>query len=356
MGGDPDPAMLLSRWGLDPVALLAIRRLPLLRAHGARLRFSWNAVFHGACLMALRRRPYDVVYVRHPRLAAFLLRSRALHRLPVVYEAHEVFHLTTARPERAAALRALEARIFRGVDGIVAITASLRQAIEDAFRPAAPIAVVPDGVRLERFAPGRWTGGRLICYVGQLYPWKGVDVLVRAMRYLGGEQAVIVGGTDRDVERIRALAAREGAGERVRVTGQVEPRAAAEYLGHAGIAVLPGSRTLLGARFTSPLKLFEYMAAGVPVVAADLPSFREILSDGESALLVPPEDPEALAGGIRRLLDDPSLARKIRANALERVRHYSWQERARRIIPVLEAVRHRGAGAIRAEPARLRKT
>jgi glycosyltransferase involved in cell wall biosynthesis len=103
------------------------------------------------------------------------------------------------------------------------------------------------------------------------------------------------------------------------------------------------------------LKLFEYMAAGVPVVAADLPSFREILSDGETALLVPPEDPEALAGGIRRLLDDPSLARKIRANALERVRHYSWQERARRIIPVLEAVQHRGAG-VRAEPDRLRKT
>jgi glycosyltransferase involved in cell wall biosynthesis len=78
------------------------------------------------------------------------------------------------------------------------------------------------------------------------------------------------------------------------------------------------------------------MAAGAPIVASDLPTVREVLGDGDDALLVPPEDPAALAAAIRRLLVNPGLADRLRRAAFEQVRAYTWDARAARIIEALE--------------------
>jgi len=84
--------------------------------------------------------------------------------------------------------------------------------------------------------------------------------------------------------------------------------------------------------FTSPLKLFDYMAAGVPIVASDLPALREVLTDEENALLVPPGEPDGLARAIERLLGDPALADCLRGRAFADVAAYTWDRRAERII------------------------
>ena len=95
------------------------------------------------------------------------------------------------------------------------------------------------------------------------------------------------------------------------------------------------TRSAFGTSFTSPLKLFEYMAAARPIVASDLPALREVLRDGENALLVPPEDPVALAVAIRRLQEDPALAERLAGQAARDVRAYTWEERGRRIVEFL---------------------
>jgi glycosyltransferase involved in cell wall biosynthesis len=344
VGRSPDPVTLLGLWGLSSLPALTIRSLPALRRDDGWLRPSWNAIYHWACLATVARRGgarrYDLVYVRHPKLAAFLVRFRSLLGCPLVYEAHELFHLTSP-PGRAGPLRALEARLFSRVDAVVAITATLGQCIEEVFHPAAPIFVVPDGVGLDRFRPRAWRGGRRVCYVGQLYPWKGVDLLVRAMAHLPDEEALVVGGGPGDVSRLEDLAVAQGVAPRIRFTGQVPAREAAETLASAGVAVLPGTRTWRSSHFTSPLKLFEYMAAGVPIVAADLPSFREVLRHEENALLYAPDDPRALAGAIARVLDDPGLAARLRAQALAEVPGYSWPARADRLLEAFAAVARR---------------
>jgi glycosyltransferase involved in cell wall biosynthesis len=83
--------------------------------------------------------------------------------------------------------------------------------------------------------------------------------------------------------------------------------------------------------FTSPLKLFEAMASGRPIVASDLPSIREVLTHEKNALLVPPGDAGALASAIERLLLDRELARALAARAFEDVKAYSWDRRAEAI-------------------------
>ncbi len=348
IGRTPDLPAVLRAWDVAPGAGVHLHQLPILRRAG----LSWNAVFHAACLWRLARLAragrLDVVYVRHLKLAEVLVRRRALFARPVVYEAHEVHALTAPAPGAARRLARLERRVFAEASGVVAITAGLAEAIRERYGAAIPITVAPDGVDLDRFDPGAWRGGRTVVYVGQLYPWKGVDVLVRAMARLPGARARVVGGGE-GLERLRALARDTGCAERVEFTGQVPAARVRALLAEAGVAVLPGSRTWLGGRFTSPLKLFEYMAAGVPIVAGDVPAVREVLADGETAVLVPAGDPQALAAGIQRILDDPALGRRLRAAALELVRRYGWDARARR---VLEAVSAAGSAGRRSSAAR----
>jgi glycogen(starch) synthase len=85
------------------------------------------------------------------------------------------------------------------------------------------------------------------------------------------------------------------------------------------------------------MKLFEYMASGSALLATDLPSTTEIIRDGENGLLVPPSDVEALAGALRRLRDDPALAARIAAQAVEDVKHYTWEARAVQIAAFIES-------------------
>lgn len=336
IGRTPDLAAVLRAWDVSLGSDIRIRQLPILRSDGV----SWNAVYHVACLVALARLAragrLQAVYVRHLKLADALLRRQRLFRRPVVYEAHELHALTAPRAEARARMERLERRVFARASGVVAITAGVAEAIRERFAPASPITVAADGVDLSRFDARAWRGGRTIVYVGQLYPWKGVDVLVRALALLPGERARVVGGGD-GVERLRALAREQGCADRVEFTGQVPAARVPELLSDAGVAVLPGTQAWIASRFTSPLKLFEYMAAGVPVVAGDVPALREVLTDGESALLVPAEDPEALAAGIRRVLDDPRLARRLRETARGVVAAYGWDARARRVRAAVDA-------------------
>jgi glycosyltransferase involved in cell wall biosynthesis len=87
------------------------------------------------------------------------------------------------------------------------------------------------------------------------------------------------------------------------------------------------------ARWMSPMKMFEYLATGVPVVSSDLPALKEVLRDGENCILVPPHKPDAWTAAVDRLLADPNLARFIGANAHKNYRnHYSWSQRARALV------------------------
>src|SRR6185503_7628942 len=163
-------------------------------------------------------------------------------------------------------------------------------------------------------------------YAGHLYSWKGVDVLLEAIARLPGARGLIIGGhpAEPDLARTKATATRLGIAERVTFTGLVEPARVPELLTQADVLVLPNPASAISTRYTSPLKLFEYMAAGRPIVSSDLPSIREILRDGVNALLVPPGDPSALAAAIDRVLTDPELAARLARAALDDVPNYSW--------------------------------
>ena len=118
----------------------------------------------------------------------------------------------------------------------------------------------------------------------------------------------------------------------------VAPTEVADLLRGADVLVLPNPPSAISTQFTSPLKLFEYMAVGRPIVASDLPAIREVLEDNVTALLVPGGDAAAIAAAVRRLIDDPALAARLARGAALAVRDYSWDRRAERIETLLRQV------------------
>jgi glycosyltransferase involved in cell wall biosynthesis len=336
-------AECLRFFGLAPHPKLRLRRV---RARG-RVGFMARMM-----PSVLRSPPSTVSYTRDLVLADVLVK---LARGPVVYEAHTVAavfaeerqHLyDDARPPSARKLERLDARerrVWHGAAGAVAITNALREALADRHGARPDSVVAPDGCRVPESmpAPGH---GRRVYYIGQLYPWKGVDVLVRAMCHVDDAELVVIGGLppEPDLARVEALAAELGLEERVRFRGFVPPpELDAERL-KADVLVVPNLDSTTARLYTSPLKLFEGMASGRPVVASDLPSIREVLRHEVNALLVKSGDASALGAAIARLLADRALAARLAARAFEDVKAYSWDARGARLERLFEGLARSG--------------
>ena len=236
-----------------------------------------------------------------------------------------------------------EERVWRGADGYVAITKGVQTELERRFGKRSQVAVIPSGTRLEpnrRFEGLRRVLPPRVVYAGHLYPWKGVDVLLQALAGIEGVDATIIGGdaTEPDLDRVQAASRRFGIESRVVFTGMVEPARVSTFLTDGDVLVLPNVDIEPAVSYMSPLKLFEYMAAGRPIVASNLPSLREVLRDGENAVLVEPGSATALAAGLRRVLEDRALAERIARRAFNEVAEYGWDHRAERIEALLAEV------------------
>lgn len=316
----------------------------------SRVATPWGrASFLRAALGRARSGAAGVVFTRDLVIAELVLR---FGRAPVVYEAHtvaSVFARESAdlyaerRPPSSAKLGRLDARekrVCRGARGVVAITRALEEALTKRHGPMAPTRVVPDGCRVEpEPPPHRLSEPPRIGYIGQLYPWKGVDVLVEAMTRVPRAELVIVGGLppEPDLERVKRLSTSLGLGERVVFRGFLPPRELPAERARLDLFVIPLLESETARLFTSPLKLFEAMASGCPIVASDLPSIREVLTHERNALLVPPGEPSALASALNRILEEPELGERLAAKAFEDVKDYSWDRRAERLARFLEA-------------------
>jgi glycosyltransferase involved in cell wall biosynthesis len=380
---DSDPrstAEILALYGLDLDPRLSVLRLGVMHQRGAFAlpRLLFLARTARAARAAADRG--DVVFTRDLQLADLLLKLRTRR---VVYEAHAVEHVMyeergalygtteTADPNKTARLRAREQRVWRGAAGLVTTTAGIRDAFAAAFGPRERVCVVANGgdVPEDRTFPGLASGGLgaeeaervrrspqgtgdglrpapepdnppRVLYAGQLYPWKGVDVLLDAMAGVPDAQLVILGGLEgeRDLARVRARVAELGLAPRTTMPGTVPQAQVAAELTRAHVVAVPFLLSRMTERHTSPIKAFEAMAAGRPIVASDTPATREILRDGESALLVPPGDAAALRAAIARLLADRALAERLARTAWDDSVRHSWAARAQALCTLFDEV------------------
>lgn len=323
----------LRNWDVVPLE----RRLPepAFRALFAARDVGWG-------LFAARRAALldpDLVYTRSPFYAYWAARLGQA----CTFEAHVAPTARTAPFIRSFATRACVRAVF-------ALTTHTARDLEETGVPAHKLAVLPDAADLAAFAraPAREEARRLLSlpprrpiigYVGRFQAMgkeKGIADLIRAvsdpdLRRLD-PLLLCVGGPMDPVPGYMALAASVGVpSTALRFVDRVPNPEVPTWLAAVDVAAMPTPADYLPTA-TSPMKLFEYLAAGLPIVATDLPAFRDVLHPGRNALLVPPGEPAALAVAFRKLFADAATARALGERARRDAAEHSWHRRAERAL------------------------
>lgn len=353
----PDPALRKLRvfeyYGVHPVFQVltlpnwdVVRLNSLIPDKSFAPIFFTHAILYGlfGALMA-RREKADLYYTRNVEFAYWLVRLG----LPTVYEAHTV-------PKRGQRWLLERLTQEKPLLLVAALTSFIRERFVHMGFPSDRIVVLPDSVDLSRFQglPSQNECRRrlglpfdrpIIGYIGRfrtLEMEKGIPELVQMMAYLpsldGVEPLLLcVGGPMDAVPRYLDLAHRLGVPEcRLQFVDRVPNPEVPLWMRACDIVTIPWPWTEFSAYFTSPMKLFEYMAAGVPIVATDLPSIREVLCHGENAWLVDAGSIYSLAHGLKMLLSNVAIAQRLAENARSDVRRFTWQKRAQGILKRLE--------------------
>jgi len=236
-------------------------------------------------------------------------------------------------------------RFFRRIKGITVTNLWKKEELKRLFKIGdEKILVAPNGVDIKEFdiQYSKFEARRklnlsqdkkIILYTGHLYGWKGVQSLAEASQYLPGNiEVYFIGGTKEDIKDFKVRYSRPN----IHIIGHRPHSEIPYWLKVADVLVLPNTaKENISKYWTSPLKLFEYMASKRPIIASDLPSIREILNES-NAILVEPDDPEELARGIQKVLESQELAEKISAKAFQDVQQYTWQKRAAKILKFIQ--------------------
>lgn len=264
--------------------------------------------------------------------------------VPLVYEVHQL-------PFRRMK-RWVEARLFGhpSFARLVTISEALRQDYLQCFPGLNPnqVIVAHDGADLpsadtmvrigEMNWPGR-PGAIQVGYVGHLYPGKGMEIIARLPGELPDIDFHVIGGFDEDVEYWRTQVNCPN----IHFHGFVEPSLLPSYYRHLDIVLAPlqyrvslkGGRGDIS-RWTSPLKIFEYMSYGKAIVVSDLPVLAEVMRNEQNCLVVPADQPEAWVRAIRRLADNVDERSKLGKQArYDLETQYTWKRRAERVLASL---------------------
>lgn len=329
---------LLARYGLPPLVNFNLHWI----AEGARGR----ARAAGMAGQLARAAGQPVVFVartlEHAAQALNLRRDGGI----VLLELHEtaIPHMVYAeqgRRWRSWWSRLRERRVLGAVDGIICTVGSQAALLDQLFPEHAPHSVLPNGVDLGAFSglapkPPRTASQPFrLRYAGQFTAWKNTDILFAALRALPDSVTLELAGGAAGAEAetramLEASAARHGVAHRLRYAGFLAPRDVPAFLRAADALALPLGNNVQSRYFTSPMKLFEYAASGVPMVVTRQPTTESLVEDGKQALLVAPESPSALATAVEALLHDPALGARLADTARAWVGQYAYDERARR--------------------------
>jgi glycosyltransferase involved in cell wall biosynthesis len=297
----------------------------------SRRMFTWEAVRRARALHA------DLLYSWFPQSAVFGL----LRNLPVIFEIHiQPSGLFGPLWHRAFAT-------LRGRKRLAAITRALVNTLERDYRmhfSAEDVVIAPNGVDLERFVslPDQVTARRQIglreaptvMCTGHLYAGRGADLFLALAKSLPQAHFVWVGGRPDDIKVWKQKAASDN----ITFTGFIPNRDLPLYQAAADILLMPYSRSIMGssgtadsANVASPMKMFEYMAAGRAIVSADLPVIREVLNE-QNALFCEPDQVGSWKFAVETLLKNENQRVALGQQAKQDVQGYTWLARAERIL------------------------
>jgi len=286
------------------------------------------------CLTALQAKANSphLVYGRKLESCFF----SALLGLPVIYEVHQPVKKYDKISEKYFRLL-IKNKSFKG---LVVISHALKKyyqqhypLTDDKYIVAPDAADIPSSsVKLNLESSNKMQVG----YIGHLYPGKGMELISELVSRCPWAVFHIVGGTKEDLDKWKAILHKYS---NIKFHGFIPHGQLGKYLHSFDVLIAPYQKDVLGdgneniGKWMSPLKIFEYMAAGKPIVCSDLPVLREILEHQVNALLCDAENIESWVEALRLLKDNDKLRSKLGSSAQKRfVESYTWETRAKKVV------------------------
>jgi glycosyltransferase involved in cell wall biosynthesis len=332
------------------------QRLALPRAAIEVAEMLYNRRGRAMLRAAARRCRPDFVYERHAlHCRAGLDVARELG-VPLLLEVNspmvdEMARLGSLR--FAARARATERAVLAGADAVLAVTRVLADMLVERGAVRDRVHVIGNGAVPERYGPDAarraaavradWSlpaGAFALAFVGYLRPWHRLDLALAAIAEPGLERVVlVVMGRGPAVPALLEQARARGLSARLRVLGEIAPADLPAHLLAADAALIPAINA-----YSSPLKLFDSLAAGVVTLAPDQPNLRETIEDGRTGVLFRPGDALDLAARLRNLVADSALARRLGAAGREALlaHRWTWAGNAERVLGIYETLRRGG--------------
>jgi glycosyltransferase involved in cell wall biosynthesis len=331
-----------ARFG-DDAKLLSRIKAALPSAIYELLEICYNIPAYFRLRAAWRRFQPQCIYERHNLyvLAGIWLKKRA--GIPLLLEVNAP--LARERREHGGlALKrlaaAMERWVWRNADFVLPVTQVLANEIQAAGVPPEKIIVIANAIDPKKFASAvveRETKAEariVLGFTGFVRDWHGLEAIIDALDQPGlRDMQLTIVGDGPALPALKAQAQRLGVADRVLFPGLVDRDRIAHAIAGFDIALQP---KCVG--YSSPLKLFEYMALGKAIVAPDQPNIREVLVSGQNGLLFDPERPQALIETITDLAKDSALRARLGGAASKTIdqRGYTWHENASRVVVIAE--------------------
>lgn len=306
-----------------------IKHLPVLDlVKLGRVGFWIESLFFSlAALIYLASKKTDIIYGRDEAPLYFL----SFFKKNIFWEAHQ------------GRMNIAVKRLLKKSAGVITISNGLKEFYKE---KRSDIWISPDAVDFDAFnvslskeecrrklnlPPDK----KIVLYSGHLYEWKGADLLLEAAKQhptFNNQHSVLfvfVGGTEEDILKFKIKSSKL---KNVLVVGRRPHQEIPLWLKASDILILPNSaKEEISRSFTSPMKLFEYMASGAPIIASDLPSIREIVGE-KDALFFKADDAQDLADKIKYVFEHEAEARAKAGSARQKVQNYTWRNRAENIL------------------------
>lgn len=324
-------------------------------------RFAYELMELGYSLIAYRRlrravrefKP-DCLYERYNLFLPAGVWIKKNFGLPMLLEVNAPVYEERAKYDGISLKRLAawsQGHVWRGADFVLPVTGVLADMVRASGVPKERIAVVPNGIDPERFGNNSLPteaakaklglGDRLVLgFTGFVREWHGLDRVVDLVADRADEKSglhLLIVGDGPARESLQARARERGIVDRVTVTGVIDRDRVPEYVAAFDIALQPAV-----VPYASPLKLFEYLAMGRAIVAPASPNIREVLTDGENAVLFDPNGPDGMLRAIDRLCNDGKLRRRVADGARNTIvrKQLTWDSNARRVVELFERLLH----------------
>ncbi len=307
-------------------------------------RFRSNEIFYSKVVHWLKScgKKWDFVITRDPGCLPYLIKIRKHTGAKIFYQSHNFYPDTSLQPDmnkiNRRKYKIYETKYIPKLDGMMA----LNEPHSELYRKHVDTPVFTGYPGLKKiFEPKDNFDKKIVLYSGSFQLKKGIDTVIKAFAKMEDKSVrlILAGGrNDDEIQPVRDMIDSLNIADRANITGWLSYKALENLLREATIGTLPLKDTFYNRYLTAPSKLFDYLAFGMPVISSDMPSIRDIIGDNDCGVFIPPDDDNALAKNLDKILNDRDLYLKYQKGSAETANNYLWKDCARQMLNFMKSV------------------